>query len=89
MKNYKTEAGMVRTWMTGNYVDSTPLERLRQGMTWQQIEGRIDSIERAIDTQDLSHNFLMELAGEWQGLMHVLGYQDATAWALLYAKRGM
>ena len=58
-------------------------------MTTAEIQVRIDKLEEAITTQDISLNRILLLAGEWQGLKETIGQTEEGAWAMLWRARGL
>ena len=57
-------------------------------MTTEQIQAKLDRLQEAIETQDLTPNHLIYLASQWQAYKRVLGQDDEGAWGLMWRLRG-
>ena len=57
-------------------------------MTTEQIQAKLDRLQEAIETQDLTPNHLISLASQWQAYKRVLGQDDEGAWAFMWRRRG-
>ena len=58
-------------------------------MTKQAILDRIDTIEKAIATENFSKNHTLILSGEWHGLRKSLGISGEGVWGIVYRLTGM
>ena len=61
---------------------------MKKAMTTEDIQIKIDRLQEAIETQDLTPNRLIYLASQWEAYKRVLGQDDEGAWGLMWRLRG-
>ena len=61
---------------------------MKKAMTTEDIQIKIDRLQKAVETQDCTPNRLIYLASQWEAYKRVLGQDDEGAWGLMSRLRG-
>ena len=61
---------------------------MKNPMTTEQIQTKIDRLQEAVERQDCTPNHLIYLASQWEAYKRVLGQDDEGAWGLMWRLRG-